>query len=62
MTVFALLAASAEADPVASIASTFGVNWTHLTAQIISFAIVCALLYRLAYTPVLKMLDVEPEK
>src|SRR5215470_1376572 len=38
------------------IAQTFGVDWPHLTAQVISFSIVCALLYRLAYTPVLAML------
>jgi F-type H+-transporting ATPase subunit b len=39
------------------IARTFGVDWSHLTAQIISFLIVCALLYRFAYGPVLKMLE-----
>jgi F-type H+-transporting ATPase subunit b len=39
------------------IARTFGVDWSHLTAQIISFSIVCALLYRFAYRPVLKMLE-----
>ena len=39
------------------IARTFGVDWPHLTAQIISFSIVCALLYRFAYRPVLKMLE-----
>ncbi len=39
------------------IAETFGVDLPHLSAQIISFAIVCALLYRLAYRPVLAMLD-----
>ena len=39
------------------IARTFGVDWPHLTAQIISFGIVCALLYWLAYQPVLRMLD-----
>src|SRR5215475_15990495 len=38
------------------IARTFGVDWPHLTAQIISFSIVCALLYRFAYRPVLAML------
>ena len=42
---------------VAEIASTFGVDWPHLTAQVISFSIVCALLYWLAYKPVLRMLD-----
>src|SRR5215471_13581800 len=39
------------------IARTFGVDWPHLTAQIISFSIVCALLYRFAYRPVLRMLE-----
>jgi F-type H+-transporting ATPase subunit b len=39
------------------IAATFGVDWPHLTAQVISFSIVCALLYWLAYTPVLQMLQ-----
>ena len=38
------------------IAHTFGVDWPHLTAQIVSFSIVCALLYRLAYAPILAML------
>jgi F-type H+-transporting ATPase subunit b len=45
---------AAQAD---SIAKTFGVDWPHLIAQIISFSIVCALLYKLAYTPILQMLD-----
>jgi F-type H+-transporting ATPase subunit b len=44
-------------DIVAQIASTFGVNWPHLMAQIISFGIVCALLYWFAYQPVLQMLE-----
>jgi F-type H+-transporting ATPase subunit b len=38
------------------IAQTFGVDWPHLTAQVISFSIVCVLLYWFAYTPVLAML------
>src|SRR5258705_3266590 len=42
---------------VEQIAKTFGVDWPHLIAQIISFCIVCALLYRFAYRPVLAMLD-----
>jgi F-type H+-transporting ATPase subunit b len=42
---------------VQQIAQTFGVDWPHLTAQVISFSIVCALLYWLAYTPVLQMLE-----
>ncbi len=40
----------------AEIARTFGVDWPHLLAQTISFSIVCALLYRFAYAPVLTML------
>ena len=44
-------------DQVEQIAATFGVNWTHLGAQIISFSIVCAVLYLLAYKPILRMLD-----
>jgi len=41
---------------VGTIAQTFGVDWPHLIAQVISFSIVCAILYRLAYTPMLAML------
>jgi F-type H+-transporting ATPase subunit b len=43
--------------PVSEIARTFGVDWTHLAAQAVSFSIVCLLLYRFAYAPVLTMLD-----
>jgi F-type H+-transporting ATPase subunit b len=43
--------------PIDEIARTFGVDWPHLIAQTISFSIVCALLYRFAYTPVLKALE-----
>jgi F-type H+-transporting ATPase subunit b len=43
--------------PIEEIASTFGVDWTHLGAQIISFGIVCAVLYALAYKPILRMLE-----
>jgi F-type H+-transporting ATPase subunit b len=42
---------------IQEIARTFGVDWTHLIAQIISFCIVCILLQRFAYKPVLKMLE-----
>ena len=44
------------------IARTFGVDWPHLIAQIISFCIVCALLYRFAYRPVLAMLEERRER
>ena len=56
MSVLALMAQESGGQ-VEQIARTFGVDWPHLTAQIISFAIVCALLYWLAYQPVLRMLD-----
>jgi F-type H+-transporting ATPase subunit b len=46
---------------VEQIAQTFGVDWPHLTAQVVSFSIVCALLYRLAYKPILAMLAARRE-
>jgi F-type H+-transporting ATPase subunit b len=39
------------------IAYIFGVDWPHLIAQIISFCIVCVVLYKFAYGPILKMLE-----
>jgi F-type H+-transporting ATPase subunit b len=47
----------AEGGRVEQIARTFGVDWTHLIAQIVSFGIVCLVLYALAYKPILRMLD-----
>jgi F-type H+-transporting ATPase subunit b len=44
-------------DTVKDIANTFGVDWSHLIAQIISFTIVAIALYKLAYKPVLTILD-----
>ena len=44
MTVLALLVQAAGTGEVESLAKTFGVDWPHLIAQIISFSIVCALL------------------
>jgi F-type H+-transporting ATPase subunit b len=44
-------------DQIKQIADTFGVDWPHLIAQIISFIIVCALLYFFAYKRVLAMLE-----
>jgi F-type H+-transporting ATPase subunit b len=52
-----LLAQAGGGGPVQEIARTFGVDWPHLVAQIISFCIVCALLYKLAYKRVLTMLE-----
>ncbi len=56
MIAFILLAAQAGAQ-VGEIARTFGVDWTHLAAQTISFGIVCAVLYKFAYRRVLEMLE-----
>jgi F-type H+-transporting ATPase subunit b len=42
---------------VEQIATTFGVDWSHLLAQAVSFLIVCFVLYRFAYGPILKMLE-----
>jgi F-type H+-transporting ATPase subunit b len=42
---------------VEQIAHTFGVDWPHLISQIVSFGIVCALLYFFAYKRVLAMLE-----
>jgi F-type H+-transporting ATPase subunit b len=44
-------------NQVKEIANTFGVDWPHLFAQIISFCIVCGLLYAFAYKRVLAMLE-----
>jgi F-type H+-transporting ATPase subunit b len=62
MLVLALTAQVAEESQVQTIAKTFGVDLPHLGAQVISFAIVCALLYYLAYKPVLAMLAARREQ
>ena len=62
MNAFILLAAAESEGQVAQIARTFGVDWQHLVAQIISFSIVCAVLYKFAYRPILKMLEQRREQ
>jgi F-type H+-transporting ATPase subunit b len=57
MYVLALQHTTAEAGKIEQIASTFGVNWAQLGAQIVSFSIVCAVLYALAYKPILRLLE-----
>lgn len=42
---------------IQEVALRFGVDWVHLVAQSISFGIVCIALYKLAYTPILKVLE-----
>jgi F-type H+-transporting ATPase subunit b len=57
MNAITLMVQSSGGGQVEEIARTFGVDWSHLSAQVISFSIVCALLYWLAYKPVLRMLE-----
>lgn len=52
-----LLATQVESAGPEGIATTFGVDWPHLLAQIVSFSIVCFILYLFAYKPILKMLE-----
>ena len=56
LAVLPLLADANSGGQIQQIAENFGVDWPHLIAQIVSFCIVCALLYRFAYHPVLTML------
>ena len=62
MNALVLLADAGGGGQIEQIARTFGVDWPHLVAQIISFCIVCALLYRFAYRPVLAMLEERRER
>ena len=59
---FLLLAAQVDSEAPERIVTTFGVDWPHLIAQIISFGIVCFILYRFAYRPVLEMLEVRRQQ
>lgn len=56
MNALILFAEAESGGQIEQIARTFGVDWPHLISQIISFSIVCVLLYRFAYKPVLRML------
>jgi F-type H+-transporting ATPase subunit b len=58
-----ILSAVAQSEgQVAQVARTFGVDWQHLGSQIISFSIVCAVLYRFAYQRILVMLEQRREQ
>ena len=57
MDVLALQVAAESGGKIGEIASTFGVDWPHLVAQIVSFGIVCVVLYLLAYKPILRILE-----
>lgn len=52
-----ILAELQSGGHIEKISRTFGVDWPHLLAQIVSFCIVCALLYRFAHRPILRMLE-----
>jgi F-type H+-transporting ATPase subunit b len=56
MSAFLVFAQAESGGQIQEIARTFGVDWSHLIAQIISFSIVCVLLYLFAYKPILRML------
>ncbi len=57
MNVLLLMADVQNSEGPERIATTFGVDWPHLVAQIVSFCIVCFVLYRFAYRPILQMLE-----
>ena len=58
MNSFILLAASeGPGQMVQDIAGRFGVDWPHFIAQVISFSIVAALLYKFAYRRILDVLE-----
>ncbi len=54
---FIFLAQAGGEGRIQQIAGQFGVDWAHLVSQIISFCIVCLLLYFFAYKRVLAMLE-----
>lgn len=53
----AVVLALAGSGQVEQIATTFGVDWLHLGAQVVSFGIVCIVLYKFAYKRILEMLE-----
>jgi len=57
MNALVLLTEAGSEGRIEQIARTFGVDWPHLIAQIISFSIVCLLLYHFAYKRILRTLE-----
>ena len=57
MDAHAAQAAAQGIGQIEQVALTFGVDWPHLGAQIVSFAIVCVVLYVFAYKPILEVLE-----
>ena len=62
MHVLAFQVVAESGGQIEKVARTFGVDWPHLVSQIISFGIVCAVLYVLAYKPILRILDARREQ
>lgn len=62
MLVLALQTTAESTGQIEEIARTFGVNWPHLLSQIVSFGIVCLVLYLVAYKPLLQMLAARREQ
>ena len=58
----AVVALAQSGGQLAEVANTFGVDWPHLLAQVVSFSLVCAVLRALAYKPILKMLAARREQ
>ena len=54
---FLIAQAGGVTDTVNDIAKTFGVDWSHLIAQIVSFTLVAIALHKFAYKPVLGILE-----
>jgi len=53
---------ASPSGPIKRIVTTFGINWPQLLAQVVSFSIVCIILYRFAYQPILKILEVRRQQ
>ena len=62
MGILALQSVAERGGQFAEVARTFGVDWPHLAAQIVSFGIVCFVLYGFAYKPILRMLEVRRQQ
>jgi F-type H+-transporting ATPase subunit b len=62
MHVLAFQVVADSGGQIEKVARTFGVDWPHLVAQIVSFGIVCAVLYALAYKPILRILEVRRQQ
>jgi F-type H+-transporting ATPase subunit b len=53
---------ASPSGPIERIVTTFGINWPQLLAQVVSFSIVCIILSRFAYQPILKILEVRRQQ